>query len=50
MADAPKCPTPSCLDRGQPMPTVNPRRYDGRRHVTRYACPKCGHRISKRTG
>ena len=49
MAEAPKCPTPNCPNRGQPMPPAYPRRYDSRRRITRYACPACGHEITKRT-
>jgi predicted RNA-binding Zn-ribbon protein involved in translation (DUF1610 family) len=43
------CPSPYCAERGRPMPVAAPRRYDVARRITRYACPTCGHVITKRT-
>jgi hypothetical protein len=49
MADPPKCPTPNCPARRNPMPLAGPRRHDKDRHITRYKCPTCAHEITKRT-
>lgn len=49
MIEAPKCPTPKCPERRNPMPLTGPRRHDKRDHITRYACPICAHEITKRT-
>jgi predicted RNA-binding Zn-ribbon protein involved in translation (DUF1610 family) len=48
MAEPPKCPTPKCTGRGEPMPPGPARRHDLDRRITRYKCPQCGHEITKR--